>query len=131
MAWHPNGRARVSMRRPAAKAVCDDCGFMFSLSALRPKQQWAGNALVTYNYLVCKTCWDVPNQQLRSIALPPDPMPVFNPRPEQYDTIVPSFIATESASFAGNDLTTEAGDNLVWEIQDTPSPDPTNPAIYP
>lgn len=70
---------------------------------------------------------DVPQQQLRTIVLPPDPMPVFNARPEQYRTEVTNFIATED----GRDITTQAGDNLITEIGDTPSPDPNNPVLYP
>lgn len=81
--------------------------------------------------LVCSHCYDTPNQQLRTIILPPDPLPVFNPRPEQYSTIVPSFMATESSTFAGTDLTTEDGVNLIHEIQDTPTPTPQLPVIYP
>ena len=131
MSWHHNGRARISARRPEAKAICDSCGFMYSLADLRARQQWAGMKLQTFNMLVCRTCWDVPNQQLRTIILPPDPMPVFNPRPERYSTIVPSFMATESSTFAGDDITTEDGVNLIHEIQDTPTPSPELPVIYP
>jgi hypothetical protein len=70
-------------------------------------------------------------QQLRSIIIPADPLPVFNPRPEAYDTTVPNFVATESSTFSGSDITTESGDNLIWEIEDTPLPDPNNPVLYP
>ncbi len=131
MPWHQNGRARISARRPEAKAICDACGFMYSLADLRARQQWAGMKLQTFNQMVCSTCWDVPNQQLRTIILPPDPMPVYNPRPERYTAIVPSFMATESATFAGDDITTESGDTIIMEIQVTPSPTPQLPAIYP
>ena len=58
-------------------------------------------------------------------------MPVFNPRPERYSTLVPSFMATESSTFAGDDITTEDGVNLIHEIQDTPTPSPELPVIYP
>lgn len=129
--WHQTGRGRVSSRRPAALGVCDFCSFTYNLCDLRPWQQWAGVKLQTYNYLVCEKCWDVPQQQLRSIIIPPDPLPVYNPRPEQYAEVVPNFVATESATFAGSDITTEAGDNLIWEIEDTPLPDPNNPVLYP
>ena len=131
MAWHPNGRARISARRPEAKAICDACGFMYSLADLCPRVQWAGAKLQTFNMLVCRTCWDVPQEQLRTIIIPADPLPVYNPRPERYTTIVPSFIATESSTFAGDDLTTESGDTLIHEIQDTPTPSPELPVIYP
>lgn len=129
--WHPSGRARVSARSPQALAVCDNCQFTYNLIDLRPRVQWVGVKLQTYNMLVCRTCWDKPQEQLRTIIIPPDPMPVFNPRPERYTTIVPSFIATESSIFAGNDLTTEDGVNLIHEIQVVPSPTPQLPAIYP
>jgi len=130
-AWHPSGRARVSASRPQALAICDDCGFTYNLVDLRQRQQWAGVKLQTFNILVCRTCWDIPNQQLRTIIIPPDPLPVFNPRPERYSTIVPSFVATESTTFAGDDITTEGGDTLIMEIQVVPSPTPELPAIYP
>ena len=93
--------------------------------------QWAGVKLQTFNMLVCRTCWDRPQEQLRTIIIPPDPIPVLNPRPERYTTIVPSFMATESSTFAGDDLTTENGVNLIMEIQDTPTPSPELPVIYP
>jgi hypothetical protein len=35
--------------------------------------------------LVCEYCLDVPNRQLGTIILPPDPLPILNARPEQYD----------------------------------------------
>ena len=46
--------------------------------------QWSGSQLQNLRLLVCDTCLDVPQQQLRSIVLPPDPLPVFNPRPENF-----------------------------------------------
>lgn len=131
MAWHPSGRARVSARRPQALGICQRCEFTYNLVDLRPVVQWAGVKLQTYDILVCRACFDRPQEQLRTIIIPPDPMPVFNPRPERYTTIVPSFIATESSTFAGNDLTTEDGVNLIHEIQVVPSPTPQLPAIYP
>jgi hypothetical protein len=81
--------------------------------------------------LVCSHCYDTPNQQLRTIIIPPDPLPVFNPRPERYVSEVPSYMAEESSTFAGIDLTTEDGKNLIHEIQDVPTPSPELPVIYP
>jgi hypothetical protein len=34
--------------------------------------------------LVCPSCLDRPNEQLRTITLPPDPVPIMNARPEYY-----------------------------------------------
>lgn len=129
--WHPTGRARVSMRSPEAQGVCDRCYLNFSLRDLGWQFQWSGVKLQNLRLLVCKTCLDKPQPQLRTIVIPADPLPVLNPRPEAYATTVPNFIATQPVEFLGNDLTTEAGDPLIWEIEDTPLPDPNNPAQYP
>lgn len=32
--------------------------------------------------LVCPKCYDLPNEQLRSILIPADPVPLQNPRPQ-------------------------------------------------
>lgn len=129
--WHPTGRARVSMRSPEAQAVCDRCYLNYSLRDLTWQFQWSGVKLQNLQLLVCKTCLDKPQPQLRTIVIPADPLPVLNPRPERYAVTVPNFIATQPPEFLGNDLTTEAGDPLIWEIEDTPLPDPNNPAQYP
>ena len=129
--WHPTGRARVSARRPSALGICDRCQGTYNLIDLRWQWFWAGMNLQNSQLLVCNGCYDEPNQQLRTIIIPPDPLPVFNPRPERYSTIVPSFIATESSIFAGDDITTESGQTLIHEIQDTPTPTPQLPVIYP
>jgi len=130
-AWHPSGQARVSARSPQALACCDMCQRQFNLIDLQWQFQWAGTKLQNLRRLVCRPCLDVPQEQLRTIIIPADPVPVFNPRPQRYSVIVPSFIATESDTFAGNDLTTEDGVNLIHEIQCTPTPTPELPVIYP
>lgn len=124
---HPTGRARVSMRSPEAQGVCDRCYQNYSLRDLTWQFQWSGVKLQNLRLLVCKTCLDIPQPQLRTIVIPPDPLPVLNPRPESYDTTVPSFLETET----GSALLTEDGSALLWESQDTPLPDPNNPALYP
>lgn len=128
--WHPNGRARVSMRRPEAQAVCDRCYLNYSHSDLTFQFDWAGAKLQNKQILVCKTCLDIPQPQLRTIVIPPDPIPIANPRPENYAETVPSFVATESGTFSGSDITTESGDNIIWEIGNELLPDPNNPTFY-
>lgn len=125
--WHQTGRGRVSSRSPNALAVCDRCNFTYNHSDLSWQFQWTGVKLQNLRLLVCKTCLDIPQAALKTIIIPPDPLPVLNPRPEQYAVTVPSFVATE----AGDNITTESGDNIIWEIEDTPLPDPNNPALYP
>lgn len=80
----PHGRAKVSTRNPEAFAICDACGFLYNHSELRWQLQWAGNKLVNLKQLVCRRCNDIPQTQLRAIVLPADPMPILNPRVQNY-----------------------------------------------
>lgn len=75
-----HGRAKVSTRNPEAFAICDNCGFMYNHSDLRWQMDWAGNKLINKRQLVCRRCNDIPQTQLRAIILPADPVPVMNPR---------------------------------------------------
>jgi len=80
----PHGRAKVSTRNPDPFAICDSCGFLYNHSELRWQYQWSGNKLVNLRQLNCRRCNDIPQTQLRAIILPADPMPVMNPRPQDY-----------------------------------------------
>ena len=120
---HPTGHARVSARSPRAHAICDRCGRRFNRDRLIPQQQWSGLKLQTYNILVCtgaNGCYDRPQPQLRTLIIPPDPMPVLNPRPEQYVTIVPSYMATVQDQH----FVTSSGANLTMMIRVTPTQTP-------
>jgi len=79
-----SGRARVSSRNPQAFGVCDRCAMWYNHSDLQWQYDWAGASLINKRILVCDTCYDSPQQQLRAIALPADPVPVINPRTEPY-----------------------------------------------
>jgi hypothetical protein len=125
--FHPTGRAIVSPRKPDALGVCDRCGFSYNLKNLRWQYQWQGLQLQNLRILVCRTCLDVPQIQLKTIILPPDPLPVLNPRPEPYDAEVPSYISEQD----GTHLVTMDGVNLVTIREVTPSPDPDNPYLVP
>ena len=83
------GRARVSPSNPRAAGQCDRCGFVYQHHALRWQFDWAGASLVNKRLLVCSRCYDEPQQQLRTIAIPADPVPIINPR-------VPDFVAAET-----------------------------------
>ena len=76
----PHGRAKVNSKAPTAWAICDACQFLFNHSELRWQMAWAGNKLINTKQLVCRRCNDIPQTQLRAIVLPADPMPVMNPR---------------------------------------------------
>ena len=80
------GRARVSASSPQAAAVCDRCGFVYQHSSLRWQFDWAGASLINKRLLVCNPCYDTPQQQLRAIVVPADPMPIINPRVQNFVT---------------------------------------------
>lgn len=75
------GRARTSPSNPQAHAFCDRCGGRFNHVDLSWQLDWAGASMVNKRILVCHNCLDEPQQQLRAIVLPPDPVPILNPRP--------------------------------------------------
>jgi hypothetical protein len=81
----PHGNhAVVNQQNPEAFAQCDRCGFWWNRSQLLWQMQWSGTHLYNLGILVCPTCIDVPQEQLRTIILPPDPPPVINARPPNF-----------------------------------------------
>jgi len=94
----PHGRARADRRSPRAWGTCDRCGFVYIKHDLQFQYEWAGARTQNTNMLVCDTCLDDLQEQLRVIVLPADPTPIVNPRPER-DT-------------ANNNPYTSIGDNI-------------------
>lgn len=82
-----SGRARTSSRNPRAFGVCDRCAMWYNHYQLKWQYDWAGASLINKRILVCDTCYDTPQNQLRAIILPADPTPIVNPRTEplEYD----------------------------------------------
>lgn len=77
------GRAFANPTKPEAFAICDRCGLTYNHSKLVWQWQYAGLTLINKRILVCTvTCLDKPSPFLKTIVLPPDPLPVKNPRPE-------------------------------------------------
>jgi hypothetical protein len=80
----PHGRVLVSATTPRAQAVCDRCGFWWNHDQLQFQYEWNATSLYNTGALVCRSCLDRPNQQLRTIILPPDPLPVLDARTEPF-----------------------------------------------
>ena len=80
----PHGRAKVSIRSPRAFGICDRCGCLYNHQDLRWQFDWAGANLINKRILVCAPCEDTPQEQLRAIVLPADPVPIINPRVQDY-----------------------------------------------
>lgn len=85
MSYHRLGKhVRISPGSPQAAAVCDRCGLFFNHVNLRWQHDYAGAGLINKRLLVCRTCEDRPQSQLRAIVLPADPVPIQNPRIPDY-----------------------------------------------
>ncbi len=84
MAWRFNGHAEVNPRAPVSFAICDRCSRQFNINMLSWQWQWAGPRLQNTRFLVCRSCMDVPQPQLKPRILPPDPHPTLNARPENF-----------------------------------------------
>src|SRR6266436_9858784 len=79
----PHGGAKVDRDKPRAWGIGEGGGRLLYKHDLQWQYERAGNRLVNQNMLVCDTCYDTPQEQLRVIILPADPTPVANPRPER------------------------------------------------
>ena len=79
-----SGRARTSPSGPAAHAICDRCGFRYNHIDLQWQFDWRGATLQNTRILVCGRCNDDQQQQLRAIVIPADPVPIMNPRVQDF-----------------------------------------------
>ena len=80
-----SGRARTSAKAPSAFAVCQRCGIWYNRTSLNFQFRWSGAQLQNTFILVCRSCMDIPTEQLRAITLPADPVPIFYPSVENFD----------------------------------------------
>lgn len=88
MGYNPHGHARINPRHPRALGICQRCGFQYQRVELRNQTEYQGLDLQQTGTWVCPDCWDIPNENLKAIVLPPDPMPVYLPFPEPYSSEV-------------------------------------------
>lgn len=123
MGWRYHGHARVNARHPQSAGICDRCGCLYNRVDLCWQFDYTGTRLQNLRILVCPRCLDVPQQQLRARILSADPIPIFQPRPEQFaGTSQGQSVGTspiETQSFFLTDLnavlTTENGVLIVPE----------------
>lgn len=120
-----SGRARTSSRNPRAFAVCDRCSLWYNHHNLKWQYDWAGASLINKRILVCDTCYDDPQNQLRAIILPADPVPIVNPRTEPY-----LWDSTDYRQVSGNNtvdpytgIPIQRGDVRVTTADDDPTVD--------
>ena len=100
MSRRQSNYVRVNASDPEGAGQCDRCGRWFNLRSLTFQFEWSGTHLYNTGVLVCTQggCLDVPQEQFRTIILPPDPPPLLNAR-------VPNFAYEEQtvliAQFGG------------------------------
>jgi hypothetical protein len=85
---------------------------------LRWQYDWAGASLINKRILVCNTCYDEPQQQLRAIIIPADPTPIINPRVEPYawDEIDRRQVSGNNTTNAQTGIPVQQGDTRVTTI---------------
>ena len=120
-----SGRARTSASSPQAHAICDRCGFRYNHVNLKWQFDWSGASLVNRQMLVCNSCYDEPQQQLRAIVIPADPVPIQNPRIEYFINAETNNRATSGQNsvdpttglpiIGGNNRVTQSDNNRVTQ----------------
>ena len=112
------GRARTNARSPEAHAICDRCGFRYNHVNLRWQYDWRGSSLQNIRLLVCNGCYDDPQQQLRAIVVPADPVPISNPRLQDFVTAETNTRATSGKNTIDpiTNIPIVNGDNLVTSL---------------
>ena len=83
MRRHPR-RAAVDPTSPSAWGTDDRSGFIGNHKNLCWQYQYRGTQLINTRVLTYPDMLDVPQRQLGTIILPPDPVPIMNARPEAY-----------------------------------------------
>lgn len=114
------GRARTSSRSPQAHAICDRCGGRYNHVNLSWQFDWAGAKVVNRRILVCAKCIDRVNPQLRSLIIPADPVPIRNPRPEDFIGAATNYRVTSGQNTvnAETGIPVPGGDFRITEVDD-------------
>lgn len=125
-----SGRARTSPRNPQAHAICDRCGGRFNHVDLQWQYDWAGASMINKRMLVCRSCLDTPQTQLRAIVLPADPVPIINPRPQDFVTALTNFRVTSGMDTTNlkTGIPVPGGDTRVTQDAQTRVPQQTGGA---
>jgi hypothetical protein len=115
-----SGRARTDARNPRAFAICDRCALWYNHYQLSWQYDWAGASLVNKRLLVCNKCNDTPQEQLRAIVVPADPVPIVNPRVEPYawDEIDRRQVSGYNTTNSQTGIPVQQGDTRVTTIDD-------------
>lgn len=80
MSRHGRG-VEIDPTNPTHTALCQRCGSPYNRYKLGVQTRWAGPVLIDTGFRVCPACMDAPNEQERTLILPPDPLPIFDALP--------------------------------------------------
>ena len=121
-----SGRAFTDPSNPRAFGVCDRCAIWYNHDRLRWQYDWAGASIINKRILVCDICYDNPQEQLRAIVLPADPVPVMNPRVEPYawDEIDRRQVSGYDTTNSATGIPVQAGPIRVTSLDDEATDDP-------
>ena len=116
-----SGRARTNPTNPQAHAICDRCGFRYNHVNLRWQYDWRGASLMNIRLLVCNTCYDSPQEQLRAIVVPADPMPIDQPRIQDFVTAESNTRVTSGQNTVNTPtgIPVPGGDTRITQDDDT------------
>lgn len=93
--WKPTN-AEVDPDNPRAWATADCCGFIWPLHMLQWQYAYQGSTMPqNTRMLKCPKHLDPLNPADMPYILPPDPLPVFNARPENYTLDETSWLSTQ------------------------------------
>lgn len=107
MAYRPHPKnASVNSSMPRAWATCDRTGFVVNHIKMAWQSEYAGPSLINTGALVRPQSLDKPQQQFRTVNIPPDPRPIMNARVENYTIDEAAPAATKVATNAASGATT-------------------------
>ena len=109
---HPR-RARTNPTSPRAWGTSDRNGMINNQENLCWQFGWRGTELINLRVLVSPDELDIPNRQLGTIILPPDPVSILNARPENYAIDEITYLLDQNGNqLYGQDGQELLGDNL-------------------
>ena len=110
--WHPKN-AETNADSPRSWGSCDRCGMIWNLDQLQWQYAYQGSQTPqNTRFLVCPRHLDQLNEQDSPNLLSPDPLPVYNARPEPYTLDEASWLSTQD----GDRITTQDGELFTTAI---------------
>jgi hypothetical protein len=98
---------------------------VYQFNTLNWQYDWRGASLQNLRILVCKSCLDTPQEQLRAVVLPADPTPIVNARVENFAVAETDYVTTSAPTVydpktgipmpSTTNIVTQDGQNLTTQ----------------